>query len=37
MSGEHSEARKVWATALAREPDSKPLKATVKRFLPDAP
>jgi hypothetical protein len=37
MSGEHNEARKVWATALAREPDSKPLKATVKRFLPDAP
>jgi predicted Zn-dependent protease len=37
MSGEHGEARKVWATALAREPDSKPLKATVKRFLPDAP
>lgn len=37
MSGEHSEARKVWATALAREPDSKPLKTTVKRFLPDAP
>jgi tetratricopeptide (TPR) repeat protein len=37
MSGEHSEARKVWATALAREPESKPLKATVKRFLPDAP
>jgi predicted Zn-dependent protease len=37
VSGEHSEARKVWATALARDPDSKPLKATVKRFLPDAP
>jgi tetratricopeptide (TPR) repeat protein len=37
VSGEPSEARKVWATALAREPDSKPLKATVKRFLPDAP
>jgi tetratricopeptide (TPR) repeat protein len=37
MSGEHREARKVWATALAREPDSKPLKATVKRFVPDAP
>ena len=37
VSGEPSEARKVWATALARDPDSKPLKATVKRFLPDAP
>jgi predicted Zn-dependent protease len=36
VSGEPSEARKVWATALAREPDSKPLKATVKRFVPDA-
>jgi predicted Zn-dependent protease len=37
VSGEPSEARKVWATALARDPDSRPLKATVKRFLPDAP
>ena len=36
VSGEPSEARKVWATALAREPDSKPLKDTVKRFVPDA-
>jgi predicted Zn-dependent protease len=35
-SGEKSEARKVWATALARDPDSRPLKATVQRFLPDA-
>jgi Flp pilus assembly protein TadD len=35
-SGNQSEARKVWAAALAREPDSKPLKATVKRLLPDA-
>jgi tetratricopeptide (TPR) repeat protein len=35
-SGKQSEARKVWAAALAREPDSKPLKATVKRLLPDA-
>jgi len=35
-SGEQSEARKVWAAALAREPDSKPLKATVARFIPDA-
>ena len=37
VSGEHSEARRVWAEALAREPDSKPLKATLKRLLPDAP
>jgi len=36
VSGDQGEARKVWAAALAREPDSKPLKATVKRFLPDA-
>jgi tetratricopeptide (TPR) repeat protein len=36
VSGDRNNARKVWAAALAREPDSKPLKATVKRFLPDA-
>jgi tetratricopeptide (TPR) repeat protein len=35
-SGEQSEARKVWAAALARQPDSKPLRATVARFIPDA-
>src|SRR5438045_3951346 len=35
-SGKPGEARRVWAAALAREPDSKPLKATLKRFLPDA-
>jgi len=35
-SGNKAEARRVWAAALAREPDSKPLKATIKRFLPDA-
>ena len=35
-SGRPGEARRVWAAALAREPDSKPLKATLKRFLPDA-
>ena len=35
-SGQRSEARRVWAAALAREPDSKPLKATIKRLLPDA-
>ena len=36
VSGNQSEARRVWAAALAREPDSKQLKATIKRFLPDA-
>jgi tetratricopeptide (TPR) repeat protein len=36
-SGNKADARRVWAAALAREPDSKPLKATIKRFLPDAP
>jgi tetratricopeptide (TPR) repeat protein len=36
VSGQRDQARRVWATALAREPDSKPLKATIKRFLPDA-
>jgi tetratricopeptide (TPR) repeat protein len=35
-SGDHAEARRVWAAALARDPDSKALKATIKRFLPDA-
>jgi tetratricopeptide (TPR) repeat protein len=35
-SGAQSEARKVWAAALAREPESKPLKATLERFIPDA-
>ena len=35
-SGDHSQARKVWAAALAREPDSHALKATLARFLPDA-
>jgi tetratricopeptide (TPR) repeat protein len=37
VSGQRAEARKVFAEALAREPDSKPLKATIKRLLPDAP
>jgi tetratricopeptide (TPR) repeat protein len=36
VAGDRAEARRVWAAALARDPDSKPLKATVKRFLPDA-
>ena len=35
-SGDHNQARKVWAAALAREPDSQQLKATLARFLPDA-
>jgi predicted Zn-dependent protease len=35
-SGNKGEARRVWAAALARDPDSKTLKATIKRFLPDA-
>jgi len=36
-SGKHQEARKVWAGALARDPDSSLLKATLTRFLSDAP
>ena len=35
-SGEHQQARTVWAAALAREPNSQQLKATLARFLPDA-
>ena len=35
-SGDHNQARKVWAEALAREPDSQALKATLARFLADA-
>ena len=35
-SGDHQQARKVWAEALAREPDSPALKATLARFLNDA-
>ncbi|HYL71845.1 MAG TPA: tetratricopeptide repeat protein, partial [Candidatus Dormibacteraeota bacterium] len=36
VSGQRAEARRVWAAALARDPESKPLKATLKRFLTDA-
>lgn len=36
-SGKHQEARRVWAAAVAREPDSPLLKTTMARFLPDAP
>lgn len=32
-SGDRQRARTVWATALARDPDSAPLKATLKRLL----
>ena len=35
-SGDHQQARKVWAEALAREPDSQQLKSTLARFLTDA-
>jgi tetratricopeptide (TPR) repeat protein len=35
VSGAQGEARRVWAAALARAPDSKPLKATLERFIPD--
>lgn len=35
-SGDHSQARKVWAAALARDPSSHALKATLARLLPDA-
>jgi tetratricopeptide (TPR) repeat protein len=37
VSGQQAEARRVWAAALARDPESKPLKATLKRVIPDAP
>ncbi|HVH84867.1 MAG TPA: tetratricopeptide repeat protein [Steroidobacteraceae bacterium] len=36
VSGVQGEARKVWAAALAREPQSRPLKATLERLIPDA-
>jgi predicted Zn-dependent protease len=37
VSGAHQQARKVWAAALAREPDSQQLKATLARFLAGSP
>jgi predicted negative regulator of RcsB-dependent stress response len=37
VSGKRQEARRVWAAAVAREPDSHLLKATMARFLSDAP
>ena len=33
-SGQQQEARRVWAGALARDPDSEELKATVARLIP---
>ncbi len=33
QSGSHQEARRVWAAALARDPDSTLLKATLTRFV----
>lgn len=36
-SGKHQEARRVWASAVARAPAAPLLKATMARFLTDAP
>jgi tetratricopeptide (TPR) repeat protein len=36
VAGRQQAARKVWAEALARNPDSKPLRAIVARFIPNA-
>jgi predicted Zn-dependent protease len=36
VAGRHEAARKVWAEALARDPDSKALQAVVARFIPNA-
>ena len=33
-SGAHQDARRVWAAALARDPSSEPLKATLNKFIP---
>ncbi len=35
-SGARQEARRVWAAALARDPSSEALKATLTRFISDA-
>jgi len=35
-AGQQAAARKVWAEALARNPDSKSLRAVVARFVPNA-
>lgn len=34
VSGEHQEARRIWSAALARDPSSQPLRATLTRFIP---
>ncbi|MGH8149407.1 MAG: tetratricopeptide repeat protein [Steroidobacteraceae bacterium] len=34
VGGQHAEARKVWAAALARHPDSRALKETMRRLVP---
>lgn len=36
VAGRQEDARKVWAEALARNPDSKSLRAVVGRFIPNA-
>jgi predicted Zn-dependent protease len=36
VAGRREAARKVWAEALARDPDSKPLQAVVAHFIPHA-
>ncbi|MDE2448281.1 MAG: tetratricopeptide repeat protein, partial [Gammaproteobacteria bacterium] len=36
VTGRQEAARKVWAEALARNPDSKPLQAIIGRFIPNA-
>jgi predicted Zn-dependent protease len=36
VAGRREAGRKVWAEALARNPDSKPLQAVVARFIPNA-
>ena len=36
VTGRQDAARKVWAEALARNPDSTPLQAVIARFIPNA-
>ena len=36
VAGRRDAARKVWAEALARDPDSKALQAVIARFIPNA-
>jgi predicted negative regulator of RcsB-dependent stress response len=33
VGGDKQQARAVWASALARDPESQPLKATLARFI----